>query len=211
MTKENEQSLEQIDEILHFWFGHAEGAALPSTHRTWVWFSGDPVNDAEIKEKFQKELEEAIAGKYDDWELNPRGSLALIVLFDQFSRNVYRHTHKSFDQDRQALEICLRGIERQHDHKLSLLERAFFYFPLMHSENQEMQNLSVRAFEMLLGLSFQETRPIFAKFLDYALRHREIISRFGRFPHRNEVLGRMSTPDEVEFLKDTGSSYNPTN
>ena len=176
MSKQPASAMDQINTVLHFWFGHAEDAALPSTHRTWVWFSGDPVNDAEIKETFQKDVEKTIAGKYAEWELNPRGSLAIIILLDQFSRHIYRHTAKAFNQDRKALEVCLRGIEHQHDHKLSLMERAFFYFPLMHSENLEMQNLSVRAFEMLLGLSFQETRPIFAKFLDYAIRHREIVS-----------------------------------
>lgn len=198
---------DRAETILHFWFGHAEQAALPSTHRTWVWFSQDPVNDAEIKEKFLVDIEAAIAEKYKDWEANPRGCLALVIILDQFPRNVFRNTPKAFEQDRQAMDVCLRGIEHQHDHKLSLLERAFFYFPLMHSENLEMQNLSIRAFEMLLGLSFQETRPIFAKFLDYAIRHREIIARFGRFPHRNDTLGRISTDEEREFLKDTGNSF----
>lgn len=198
--------MDQIDTILHYWFGHAEEAALPSTHRTWVWFSGDKVVDAEIKEKFGTDYAKAASNDYKNWETSPRGSLALIILLDQFSRHIYRGTATAFEQDPKALEICLKGIEHQHDHKLSLLERAFFYFPLMHAENAEMQALSVRAMEMLLGLSFQETRPIFAKFLDYAIRHHEIIARFGRFPHRNDLLLRASTQQEIDFLKDTGNS-----
>lgn len=204
---EQTQQMGRDEKILHYWFGHAEESALPSTHRTWVWFSADPVIDAEIKELFHEDYENAISDKYQDWEEAPHSTLALIVLLDQFSRHIYRHTAKAFAQDRKALDVCLHGIEKQHDHKLSLLERAFYYFPLMHSENSEMQSLSVRAFEMLLGLSFQETRPIFAKFLDYAIRHHEIISRFKRFPHRNEMLGRQSTEQELEFLKDTGNNF----
>src|SRR5262249_54736054 len=147
-----------------------------------------------IKQKFYNDYIKAAQGDFIDWEQNPRSTLALIILFDQFSRHIYRNMPQSFEQDRKALDLCLRGIERQFDHMLSLMERVFFYFPLMHSENSEMQSLSLRAYEMLLTLSFQETRPIFEKFLDYAIRHHEIISRFGRFPYRNQILGRTSTP-----------------
>lgn len=202
-----EQQQQQIDAILEYWFGHVEQTLLPSEHRTWVWFSGDPKVDAEIKEKFYDDFIKAARGDLTEWEQAPRGMLALIILLDQFSRHIYRHGPQAFEQDRKALELCLRGIELQHDHMLSLMERVFFYFPLMHSENPEMQSLSLRAYEMLLGLSFPETRPVFEKFLDYAIRHHEIISRFGRFPYRNETLGRASTHAELEFLKNTGSIF----
>jgi uncharacterized protein (DUF924 family) len=199
--------MDRIDAILHYWFGHAEESALPSEHRTWVWFSGDTAVDAEIKEGFYEDFAKALRGDFNAWEKTPRGCLALIILFDQFSRHIYRHTAQAYEYDRKSLEICLKGIEHQFDHKLSLIERVFFYFPFMHSENPEMQSLSLRAYEMLLNLSFPETRPVFEKFLDYAIRHHEIISRFGRFPYRNEVLGRASTPAELEFLKNTGSVF----
>ncbi|MFT3742537.1 MAG: DUF924 family protein [Gammaproteobacteria bacterium] len=199
--------MNSFDAILQYWLGSVEKTALPSTHRTWVWFSGDPQVDKEIKTQFYEDYLKAVQGDYASWEQGPRSTLALIILFDQFSRHIYRNMPQAFDQDRKALDLCLRGVEQQFDHMLSLMERVFFYFPLMHSENAEMQSLSLRAYEMLLTLSFQETRPIFEKFLDYAIRHHEIISRFGRFPYRNEVLGRTSTPAEEEFLKNAGSLF----
>lgn len=199
--------MDRIETVLHYWFGHVEETALPSEHRTWVWFSGDPVVDSEIKEKFSEDHQQAIAGHYLDWQNSPHGLLAIIILLDQFSRHIYRNSSQAFAQDNKALELCLQGIEQQYDHRLSLIERVFFYFPLMHSENAEMQSLSLRAYEMLLSLSFPETRPVFEKFLDYAIRHHEIISRFSRFPYRNETLGRISTPVEEEFLKNAGSLF----
>ncbi len=199
--------MDRIDEILHYWFGHVEETALPSEHRTKIWFSGEASVDAEIKEKFMEDYEKALRGEYADWEKSPRGCLALIILFDQFSRHIYRHTAQAFAQDPKAVALCLKGIEHQYDHLLSLMERVFFYFPLMHSENAEMQSLSMRAFQMLLNLSFPETRPIFEKFLDYAIRHYETIARFNRFPYRNEALGRPSTPAELEFIKNSGLSF----
>lgn len=192
--------MDRIEAILHYWFGHAEGVALPSEHRTWVWFSESSAVDLEIKAQFYKDFVKAVRGDYDDWMETSRGYLALIILFDQFSRHIYRHTAQAYNQDQRALELCLKGIDAQYDHRLSLIERAFFYFPLLHAEHAEMQALSIRAFEMLLSLSFPETRPMFERFLEYAVQHHEIILRFGRFPQRNEALGRASTPSELEYL-----------
>ena len=199
--------MDRIDNALHYWFGHVEETSLPSEHRTWVWFSSDPVVDAEIKEKFQEDFDKILNGEHADWENTPRGNLALIIFLDQFSRHIHRNTMKAYTQDAKALALCLKGIENQHDHMLSLMERAFFYFPLMHSENPEMQSLSLRAYEMLLSLSFPEVRPAFEKFLDHAIRYHEIISRFGRFPYRNKTLGRVSAPAEEEFLKNAGALF----
>ncbi len=191
----------QIDQILHFWFEKAELSALPSEHITRIWFSNDAEVDAEVKEQFSEDYCKAVRGEYTAWQQTPRGCLALIILLDQFSRRINRYTPLAYQQDRSALDLCLYGIEHQFDHKLSLIERVFFYFPLIHSESADMQLLALRAYEILLSLSFPETRPIFEKFLEYAIRHQEIITRFGRFPHRNEVLGRPSTQAEQEFIK----------
>lgn len=199
--------MERIDSILHYWFGNAEKTTLPSEHRTWVWFSGDASLDAEIKAQFQTDLERAIAGKYDHWKTTPRGFLALIILFDQFSRHIYRHTPKAFEQDAKALQLCLEGVELAYDHQLSLMERVFFYFPLMHSESMEMQKLSVRAYQILASIAFSETRVLFQRFLDYALSHSEHVERFGRFPYRNEILGRPSTQAELSFLKTASTAF----
>jgi uncharacterized protein (DUF924 family) len=199
--------MEQMEAILHYWFGNAEKTALPSEHRTWVWFSGDSSLDVEIKMKFQDDLQKAMDGGYDHWKQTPRGFLALIILFDQFSRHIFRHTPKAFEQDSKALQLCLQGVEFSYDHQLSLIERLFFYFPLMHAENPDMQALSVRAYQILTAIAFSETRPLFQKFLDYAISHSEQIARFSRFPHRNEILGRPSTDAELTFLKTASATF----
>jgi uncharacterized protein (DUF924 family) len=199
--------MERIETILHYWFGNAEKTTLPSEHRTWMWFSGDASLDDEIKTQFQGDLNKAIHGGYNHWKETPRGFLALIILLDQFSRHIYRHTPKAFEQDKKALQLCLEGVELSYDHQLSLIERVFFYFPLMHSESLEMQTLSVRAYQILAAIAFAETRPLFQQFLDYALGHSEHIQRFGRFPHRNQTLGRPSTEVELAFLKTASTTF----
>jgi uncharacterized protein (DUF924 family) len=196
-----------IDKILHFWFGHIESTVLPTQNRTRIWFGATPEGDKEIIEHFKVDTEKAICADYDDWESDPRGSLALIILLDQFSRSIYRRTPMAFTQDQKALDVCVRGIERQYDHELSLIERAFFYMPLMHSENHEMQATSVRAFKMLVDLSFPEARATYENFFEYAMRHFEIVEKFGRFPHRNLIVGRTSTPEEEEFMKKSKESW----
>jgi len=198
---------EAIDKILHYWFGHVENTVLPSQHRSSIWFGATDEGDQQIKELFKPDLEAAIRGNYDLWESEPRGSLALIVILDQFSRSVYRRSAMAFTQDQKALDVCVRGIERQFDHELSLIERAFFYIPLMHSENSEMQATSVRAYKMLVDLSFPEARSTYESFFEYAVRHYEIVERFGRFPSRNAVLGRESSAEEDEFLSKSKESW----
>lgn len=199
--------MERVEAILDYWFGRIERTGLPTENRVRIWFQGGAEVDKEIREKFGQDLYKAIDGEYDSWEEQPRSALALIILFDQFSRHVYRDTPNAYAQDQRALEVCLKGIERQHDHALSLIERAFFYIPLMHAENIEMQATAVQAFKMLSDLAFTETRPMFASFLEYAIKHYEAIKKFGRFPHRNEALGRASMPDELEYLKIQGTSW----
>lgn len=198
---------DQIETILHYWFGNVEKTALPSEHRSWIWFSGDETIDTEIKTQFLDLFYQAVRGELESWRKAPRGSLALIILLDQFSRHIYRHSPSAFEQDKKALEICLQGVEHSFDHQLSLIERVFFYFPLMHSENPEMQALSVRAYQMLAAIAFPETRAVFEKFLEHAIRHRELIVQYGRFPHRNEVLARPSTAAELTFLKSAKTAF----
>lgn len=193
--------MEKYDDILHYWFGHIEETVLPTQHRTRIWFGREPEVDEEIRQKFKIDLEKAISGEYDEWKNQSRSLLALIILFDQFSRSIFRSTPLAFSQDKNALDLCVGGIEKQLDHNLSLIERAFFYIPLMHAEDLDMQVTSVRAFKMLLDLSFPEARALFQSFFDYALHHYQVIEQFGRFPSRNIVLNRQSTQAEEEFLK----------
>ena len=192
--------MERISTILHYWFGNAEKTTFPSDHRQWIWFSADPSLDLEVKTQFEEDLFHAIQGHYAHWENTHRGILALIILWDQFSRHIYRNKPMAFAQDDQALKLCLLGIDRAYDHRLSLMERIFFYFPLMHAENIEMQILSVRAYQMLAMIAFPETKSLFERFLESAIHAHDQIRQFGRFPDRNEILGRASTKSELIFL-----------
>src|SRR5579871_2882940 len=158
--------MNRSEEILQYWFGEVEDTILPSEHRTEIWFSGKKEVDEEIKIKFSDDLKKAINNEYAEWEKDPHTCLALIILLDQFSRNVYRGSAIAYAQDQKALDLCLNGIQKEYDHALSLIERVFFYFPLMHAENLEMQATAVRAYQILVNLAFTETRGIFESFLD---------------------------------------------
>ncbi|MCI0481529.1 MAG: DUF924 domain-containing protein, partial [Candidatus Dadabacteria bacterium] len=147
--------------------------------------------------------------KLREWEKTPRGTLALIILLDQFSRNILRDTPGAFSHDPQALETAAKGIEKGFDKVLHPVMRVFFYMPFMHSENLDMQERSITLFGALerdfpsppgLGKMLSSNR-------DYAERHYAVVKRFGRYPHRNKILGRESSPEEIEFLKQPGSSF----
>jgi uncharacterized protein (DUF924 family) len=135
----------------------------------------------------------------DEWSNTPRGCLALIVLLDQFSRNVYRSTPLSFEADPKALQLTLRGIEKHFDEKLSLEQRSVFYLPLRHAENLQMQKLGLVKTREINDEGYGTD--------EYALNHLAIIERYGRFPHRNMILSRHNTPDEEEYLKDNEAGF----
>ena len=191
-----------FEEILTFWFGRVEQTVVPSEHRARVWFGEDKKIDAEVKARFGLVLDDAIAGRLADWEETPRGQLALIIVLDQFSRQIYRGTPQAFLQDEKALSVCLKGLREEADHSLSLIERVFYYFPLLHSEKLGHQEQSVRSYSTLVDLAFSETRVIFESFYKFANHHYSLIKRFGRFPQRNTTLERKSTTPEVEYLKE---------
>lgn len=193
---------EPFDDILHFWFGHVEETIVPSEHRARIWFGEDAATDQEIKEHFTNHLQSAMNGEFGAWENSSRGQLALIITFDQFTRHIFRGTPQAFSQDEKALSICVNGIKNEADHSLSLMERVFYYFPLLHSENIVYQQQSVRSYRTLADLAFSETRVIFDSFLKFANHHHAVVDRFGRFPQRNKALNRESTPAELEFLKE---------
>ncbi len=151
-------------------------------------------------ETFETDIARAVRGELDHWCATPRGQLALIVLLDQFSRNIYRGTARAFAQDRKALAVCRDGLEPGTDRALRPVERLFFYMPLQHAEDRDAQRRSVESFEGLLAEVAPLHRPLCQGFRDYAHRHRAVIERFGRFPHRNVILGRPSTPEELAFL-----------
>jgi len=177
-----------IEEVLKFWFDDLS----PDD-----WFESDEAVDSYIRERFQ-ELHETLRGQVPEiWRSSARGCLAAVIVLDQFSRNMYRGTSRAFAADGAALSLAKEALMRGFDRELSIDERKFLYMPFEHSENPAEQARSMQLF----GTLESELE------LDYARRHKEIIDRFGRFPHRNAVLGRISSPEEIEFIKEPGSSF----
>jgi uncharacterized protein (DUF924 family) len=198
----------EIDDVLGFWFGAsgADGTLDPLKRK--MWFGDGQQYDAEIRERFGALHERAGRGAFDqEWTATPRGTIALVVVLDQFSRHIHRGTPAAFAQDPAARRLVTAGLNGQLDRKLSPAERAFFYMPLEHAEDIEMQRLGVRCFDGLARTVPEALRLEYEGFLDYAQRHLAIIERFHRFPHRNKVLGRASTKEETAFLKQPGSSF----
>lgn len=204
--------MDKIQTILQFWFeGVDDSTPVDKGKRPFSkWFRADKALDQGIRERFESDLNNALTGEYQDWEKSPQGSLALVLLYDQFTRNMYRDTPKMYMADALAQELALQLTSGQKERTLSLIERVFVYMPLMHAEDIRAQHLSVQYFRALAEES-KDKNPgnthYYNYSLDYANRHRAIIERFGRFPHRNKMLGRASTPEEVEFLKKPGSGF----
>ena len=194
---------QRIQTILHYWFGRVEETVIPSEHRARIWFGDNEEVDKEIKAQFDQDLRRAMLGQYLDWEKSSRSQLALIITLDQFSRHIYRGNASAYQQDDYALSICTRGMEHDYDHELSLIERVFYYFPLLHSEHLAYQESSIRAYEILAELALPETKVIYESFFKFASHHYSIVRRFGRFPQRNDVLNRESTKEEIEYLKES--------
>ncbi|HET7358774.1 MAG TPA: DUF924 family protein [Rhodanobacteraceae bacterium] len=194
------------DTVLDFWFG-AAGAAAPVAERSARWFGNDPAFDATIRERFGATLAAASAGLLDDWTRTPHGRLALLIVLDQFPRNMHRGTAAAFASDARAQAIALAGLARGDDRLLEPLQRVFCYLPLEHAEDLQLQERCVDLFEALHASVPAAHRAQFNGFLVYARQHREVIARFGRFPHRNAALGRIDTPQERDYLAQPGSGF----
>jgi uncharacterized protein (DUF924 family) len=193
--------------VLDFWFGNAGNDAATAEAQQKLWWSKNETVDADIRNRFGALVEAAACGRHDDWAADPRGRLALILLFDQFPRNMYRDTPRAFAYDSFARELALAGIAANADRGLKAIERVFFYLPLEHAESPELQERCVALFTALAAGAPEADRKTFTGYVEYAVRHRDVIHRFGRFPHRNRILGRSSTPEETDFLKQPGSSF----
>ena len=198
---------EQPDRVLAFWFGPPGSATQIAERQRKLWFGKSPENDRAVIEGFAATLAAGTAGDLDHWARTPRGRLALVIVLDQFPHHVYRDQPQAFATDPQSLALSLDALESGDDSKLAPIERVFLYLPLEHAESLELQQRSVSLYEQLSREAAADERALFDGFLDYARKHREVVARFGRFPHRNEILGRASTPDEVEFLKQPGSRF----
>ena len=190
------------DEVLQFWFGDDPLCDWPQPHRGDLWFRGDAQVDAHITARFGALVAEAVAGGLSHWEAQPHTRLALILLLDQFTRNVYRGQARAFAGDARAQALTQRTLDAGEDNLLPRAGRLFTYMPLMHAETLAQQDACVACFERLHAGAPDGTREILAENLRFAVLHRDIVAQFGRFPHRNAVLGRQSTPAELVFLKD---------
>lgn len=194
---------DKIHELLDFWFGNLGSADLPNSDRTNLWFGDDDIVKKKLTSTFKLEYEAAASGTLTEWSESPRGRLALIILLDQFPRYLHRKTSQAFAYDQMALKLCNEGLVSKMDQSLTLIERVFFYMPLVHSEDSGCQEKSIRLYQDLVSLSMSETTQIYQLFLAYAYAHFRVIKEFGRFPQRNTVLGRDSTEAELAFLKNT--------
>ena len=186
--------------VLEFWFG-APGSAPEGTDRP-EWFRKDAAFDESVRAGFAATIEQALRGELETWATTPDGALAQVLLLDQFTRNAFRDTPRAFAGDARALAAARAMVGLRQDEALAPIRRAFVYLPFEHAEGIAMQDEAVRLCTRLAAEA-----PQTASSLDYAQRHRAIIQRFGRFPHRNAILGRRSTAEELEFLKQPGSGF----
>ena len=192
----------RIETILTFWFREHELSAPQIDRRMDVWFGEDETFDREIREQFADDVEKASNGELDHWASHPRGRLALILLLDQFRRNIYRNTADAFAKDKLALKLCVEGAMQKKDEGLTPIQRVFFYMPLQHAESQKVQAKSVALFNRLAEAVSPTYRETFLTIAQFAELHHDIIEQFGRFPHRNSLLGRENTAAENEYLSD---------
>lgn len=191
--------MSQVDRVLAFWFGEDFRQTMPKPQKKW--FVKDAHFDQAVREWFLGTYEQAIAGRLEHWMATAEGALALTIVLDQFPRNMFRDTAKAFASDDQALMVANQALERDFDQDLPPVMRVFLYLPLEHSESRANQNRCVQ-----LLRPFADD-PELQSYYEFALKHQSVIEQFGRFPHRNAILGRASTPAEIAFLQQAGSKF----
>ena len=190
----------RIEDILQFWFGAFPTPYTADVTKSDMWFKNGASYDSEIFLNFGVDYEKAINDDLNHWIESHRGRLALIIVLDQFSRHIHRGSAQSFAQDKKAQALCIDGIAAGDDAKMHSIERSFFYLPLEHAEDIKKQNLSLRAYTQLVQDVPEQYRKPFEMNLEYAVQHHFVIEKFGRFPELNEILGRESTAEELEFI-----------
>ena len=188
-------------DILDFWLGDGLALGWPSEDLNRRWFLGSAALDAEISSRFGPAVQRAMQGELTDWEAPLHSRLALVILLDQFSRNVFRGTARAFNGDARARQLTLQTLVQHEDRQLPWVGRVFLYMPLMHAEDLALQEQSVACFAQLVASAPDALKPKLQGNLDFALQHQAIIARFGRFPYRNAVLGRASSAEEDDFLR----------
>ena len=194
-------------DVLSFWFEDAARSPEALKRRGEVWFRIDPAFDRECATRFAGALGDAARGVLDGWAGTPQGRLALVILLDQMPRNIHRGSPGAFAHDALAAAHCVAGIESGQDRSLHPVERIFLYMPLQHAEDLGLQRRSIEQFESLAAEADDRWREYFAENVRYAHEHHDIIERFGRFPHRNRILGRASTEEELGYLADGAPTF----
>jgi uncharacterized protein (DUF924 family) len=195
------------DQILEFWFADALAGPETAAARSKLWFRHDPGFDAALAARFTECPRRALNGEFDAWAVSPPAALARILVLDQFPRNLYRGSPEAFAYDTRAQAAALALTDSRQDLLLHPLHAVFVYLPFEHAEDPGLQSRAVRCFEALEGRVEPAWKGLFHGYTDYARRHCDVITRFGRFPHRNDVLGRLSTADESAYLAGGGERF----
>ncbi|WP_223457827.1 MULTISPECIES: DUF924 family protein [unclassified Pseudomonas] len=193
--------------LLDWWFGSSESAREVAAQKGKLWFGKRDSQDLEARERFGDWTEQALAGGLTEWMQHPEGWLALVLLLDQIPRMIFRDIPKAFAGDLRAQMLVAQGIAADFDRQLRPIQRVFIYLVFEHSEDLAVQNEGVSRYIELVAQQPEGDRALFADYLDYAERHQRVIAHFGRFPHRNAVLGRESTAEELAFLSKPGSRF----
>ncbi len=197
----------EVDDILEFWFADSAESDEKFLHRMQLWFFNSDTFDRAVQQ-YEPIIEFVANGHASGLESDPKGMLALIITLDQFPRNIYRGTSQAFAYDYEALRLTKKVIDSGLDESMTYLERLFAYMPLQHSEDFQVQRLSVEMFNLLIDVAETRVQSERAtESVEYAKLHHDIIERFGRFPHRNEILGRESTTEELQFLSDGAETF----
>lgn len=190
------------EDVLRFWFGDGLTRDWPTDNRSALWFGGGAEQDAVVRERFGALVEQALGGGLVGWEQRVEERLALVLLLDQFTRNVFRGQPRAFAGDGRAQRLVMQTLALGQDTALPRVARVFLYMPLMHAESLALQETCVQRFQALVQSSPPELQDTLAGNLRFAEQHRDIVQRFGRFPHRNVALGRADTAEEAAFLTD---------
>ena len=193
--------------LLDWWFGADGNATDVAAARQGLWFGKRDSQDREAELRFGALVEQALAGELQGWTDDPHGWLAQLILLDQLPRMIFRDTPRAFAGDSLARPLLRDGLDRGWDRRLTPIQRVFAYLVFEHAEDLSLQDRAVELFADLLNEAAAAERPLFADFLDFAERHQRVIARFGRFPHRNAILGRASTDEEQAFLREPGSRF----
>jgi uncharacterized protein (DUF924 family) len=197
----------RAQKILELWFGDLDHTPAYFRERNRFWFMGGEKADDLIRLHFSADVEDAAAGRLESWRVSPKGTLALIVLLDQFSLNLYRTGKQGYLCSEMAIPLAKQMVQSGWTNTLSPAEKIFVYMPLEHSEHLHDQEVSVRLFRELFEQSPAELKPTMEGSLQYAERHLAVVKEFGRFPHRNEALGRVSRPEEIAFLASSRAPF----